>query len=118
MADLARTLTDGTPAAAALFDEMVAVAERHLGTQEGEGSADQTAVPVRTLTAMKLGITMLHGQLSRVLDLDDATGAGWHEISRAVLAIVSPAIAGAEGTALARHGLDEYEIIEGKKDHD
>jgi AcrR family transcriptional regulator len=117
MAYLARALTDDTSAAAAIFDEMVAVAEQHLSDSAALG-----AVPVRTLaavlTAMKLGITVLHGQLSRALELDDATGAGWHEISRAVLTIVSPAITGSEIGTLASRGLDHYEETEGKKGHD
>lgn len=118
---LARALTDDSPGAAALFDEMVAVAEEHLTTTDLADDARQ-GVEVRTvaavLTAMKLGITMLHGQLSRVLELDDETGAGWHVISKALLAIISPAVTGSELTELAQRGPAEHDSAEGEHKHD
>lgn len=116
MAYLARALVDNSPGAAVMFDEMVAVAEVHLTPLDGVGDSG-APIPPRTvaavLTAMKLGITVFHSQLARTLDLGDDTEAGWHEISKALLAIVGPALMGGGMIAeLAGQGVDQYDAVQ------
>jgi hypothetical protein len=60
------------------------------------------------LTAMKLGVSVLRDHLDRVLDVRD-TEAGSHEISKALLVIVSPSVVGGEISELAAKGLQDYE---------
>jgi AcrR family transcriptional regulator len=116
MAYLARALVDNSPGSAVMFDEMVAVAEVHLTPLDGVGSSGgqiSSRTVAAVLTAMKLGITVFHGQLTRVLDLGDDAEAGWHEISKALLAIVGPALMGGGSIAeLAGHGVDEYDATQ------
>ncbi|MEV8376109.1 TetR family transcriptional regulator [Kribbella sp. NPDC056861] len=109
MAYLSRALVDDSPGAAAMFDEMVAIAVEHLGPGDQRATGDD-AVPARTLaavlTAMKLGLTILHQHLVRSLELDD-TEAGRQRISAALLALIGPGLtgSGAEIAQLAEKGL-------------
>jgi AcrR family transcriptional regulator len=106
---LARALVDDSPGAAALFDDLVATAERHVRLPEGEdGPPPASARSVAAvLTAMKLGVSLLRPHVTRLLD-PDGTRDVWPEISRAVLAVVSPAVTGGEITELATKGLADY----------
>ncbi|MCE7003226.1 TetR/AcrR family transcriptional regulator [Kibdelosporangium philippinense] len=81
---LARILVEGSPGAASLFDNLVAQHLKAAPSQE-----DRTVAAV--LTAMKLGIPLLRDHLARVLRIGDAEER-WHEIAKAMLAIVSPAV--------------------------
>lgn len=97
---LAQALTDGSAAGAALFDDMVAITEDHLGARPGDVRG-QAAV----FTAMKLGVIVLHAHLSRALGEDALSPAVMPRVSAAVLDIVDAGFAGQETIDLARAGL-------------
>jgi AcrR family transcriptional regulator len=114
MAYLARALVDDSPGAASLFDYLVGIAEQHISAPQLPGTAGQTVNPrsvAAVLTAMKLGINLLHSHIARVIDSDNNTDGdeGWHEIGKALLAIVSPGISGPGISELAGKGLTNYE---------
>ena len=90
---LARALTEDSPTAATLFDEIVELTEAHLSNLEDAESyswrapmSDQAAV----YTAMKLGVIVLHSHLSRNLDVDTLTPEGIARVQPAMLDIVAP----------------------------
>jgi AcrR family transcriptional regulator len=97
---LAQALTDGSPAGAALFDDMVALTEEHLGERPGDVRG-QAAV----FTAMKLGVVVLHAHLSRALGEDALSPAAMPRVSAAVLEVIDAGFAGQETIDLARAGL-------------
>jgi AcrR family transcriptional regulator len=103
---LARALVDDSPAAAALFDEMVALTEQYL---RGTGQFDDVRAAAAVFTAMKLGVTVFLDQLARTLSITDMARDGYPRISRATLAIVSPAVLPPDLADRARTGLDRYE---------
>jgi AcrR family transcriptional regulator len=107
---LARALVDGSPAAAALFDEMVGLTEQYLVStgRFAHESADVRALAA-VFTAMKLGATVFLDQLARTLGVTDLAQDGYPRISRAMLAIVSPDFVSPELANQARAGLDRYE---------
>lgn len=106
----ARALVEGSSGAAALFDDLVVMTEQHVRAVPVPGGG--VVVAARTvaavLTAMKLGVSLLREHVERVLDLGDAE-AGSHEISKALLAIVSPSVVGGEISELAAKGLQDYD---------
>jgi AcrR family transcriptional regulator len=103
---LARSLIDDSPAAAAMFDEIVAQTEHHLTGSDSE-TAD-TRGQAAVFAAMKLGVVVLHQHLSRALGTDSLAPAGLARIGKAMLAIVSPALVGDDLSDAARTGIDEY----------
>src|SRR4029077_14690849 len=62
----ARSMADGSPAAASMFDEMVDLTERWLEEHSQARIRDRRA-HAAVLVAMELGALMLREQLSRVL---------------------------------------------------
>jgi AcrR family transcriptional regulator len=98
---LARALTDGWPAATDLFEQAVTLTEAHLTAQDvAAGQATRTRAAV--FTAMKLGVVVLHDQLSRVLAIDTLSPNGMSRVSDAVLDIVSPTLIGEDLANAAR----------------
>lgn len=83
---LARALVDGSPAAAALFDETAALTERYLADLPGTADVHARAV---VYTAMKLGVTVLHEHVARGLGQDPFT-AGAARVGRATLDVTAP----------------------------
>jgi TetR/AcrR family transcriptional regulator, regulator of cefoperazone and chloramphenicol sensitivity len=65
----ARSMADGSPAAASMFDEMVDLTERWLAEHSQARIRDRRA-HAAVLVAMELGALMLREQLSRVLGDD------------------------------------------------
>lgn len=108
---LARALVDGSAAAATVFDDLVDLTEHHLaGRSPGEevGRADLRAQAV-VLTAMRLGITVLHEHVSRGLGVEVFSTQGGPRVGRASLDVLAPGLM-AEGIAeRARAGLDDFE---------
>src|SRR5712664_3644279 len=88
---LARALVDGSPAAAALFDEMVALTEHYLVSTR---KFEDVRAPAAVFTAMKLGVTVFLDQLARTLSITDMARDGYPRISRAMLAIISSEVVG------------------------
>jgi AcrR family transcriptional regulator len=107
---LARALVDGSPAAAALFDEMVALTEQYLlSTGRFAHESAEVRASAAVFTAMKLGVTVFLDQLARTLSITDMARDGYPRISRAMLAIISPEVVGPDLADRARAGLDRYQ---------
>ncbi|MFB4278664.1 MULTISPECIES: TetR/AcrR family transcriptional regulator [unclassified Nonomuraea] len=104
---LGRALVDGSPAAAAMFDELVAVTEEHL-TRGQHSEADHRA-RATVLTAMKLGITVLHEHVSRALGTDLYAPQGALRVGKAQLDLIAPEFLGREVFDQARTGLEKFE---------
>lgn len=104
---LGRALVDGSPAAAAMFDELVRVTEQHLADDEGSEADHRARATV--LTAMKLGITVLHEHVSRALGTDLYAAQGATRVGRAQLDLIRPEFLGRELFDEARTGLAKVE---------
>jgi AcrR family transcriptional regulator len=102
---LARALVDGSPAAATVFDELVAITEQHLVDVPAETDARTRAV---VLTAMRLGLTVLHDHVSRGLGVELFSRTGSARSARATLDLIAPQIIPG-GADRIRDGLDKYE---------
>src|SRR3981081_4153171 len=78
---LARALVDGSPAAGALFDEMVTLTEQYLrSTGHFSRESAEVRAQAAVFTAMKLGATVFLDQLSRTLNITDMTLDGYPRI--------------------------------------
>jgi AcrR family transcriptional regulator len=107
---LARALVDGSPAADALFDEMLNYAEESSGRLAGAGapaSSDPHA-HAAVATAMQLGIIVLHHHLARALGKDIFTHEGYRIAGRAMLEIYSRPLLSPEIAAEALSGYESY----------
>jgi AcrR family transcriptional regulator len=104
---LGRALVDGSPAAAAMFDELVSVTEEHLASSDGPEVDHRARAAV--LTAMKLGITVLHECVSRALGTDLYGQQGALRVSKAQLDLIRPEFLGRELFEQARTGLEKFE---------
>jgi len=81
---LARSLVDGSPAAAAMFDEMVELGEGWLAAHNPGQMADPRGYSA-VLVAMQTGMLMMHGQLSRLLGADIFTAEGHLRLTEAMI---------------------------------
>ncbi|MGW0482536.1 TetR/AcrR family transcriptional regulator [Nonomuraea sp. NPDC003214] len=96
---LGRALVDGSPAAAAIFDQLVKVTEENLhGGPDPRGRA-------AVFTAMRLGVYVLHEHLTRTLEADAFAPATMARIGAAMLDAVSPEFVGRDLVDRAREGL-------------
>lgn len=87
---LALALVEDSPAATAIFEALVAVTEGHLRTREG-GTADVRAQAV-VLTAMRLGVTVLHRHVGQALNTDVFSEEGVARVSLATLDLLAPGL--------------------------
>lgn len=87
---LALALVEDSPAATAIFEALVAVTEGHLRTREG-GTADVHAQAV-VLTAMRLGVTVLHRHVGQALNTDVFSEEGVARVSLATLDLLAPGL--------------------------
>ena len=102
---LARSLVDGSPAAAAMFDEMVELGEAWLATHNPGQMADPRGYSA-VLVAMQTGMLMMHGQLSRWLGTDIFTAEGHLRLTKAMIdffsqPLLSPELADQARAAVA-----------------
>ncbi|MFI6292323.1 TetR/AcrR family transcriptional regulator [Nonomuraea sp. NPDC050790] len=104
---LGRALVDGSPAAAAMFDELVAVTEEHLAGTDEPGADHRARATV--LTAMKLGLTVLHEHVSRALGTPVFGAEGAMRVGKAQLDLIRPEFLGRELFEQARTGLEKAE---------
>jgi TetR/AcrR family transcriptional regulator, regulator of cefoperazone and chloramphenicol sensitivity len=81
---LARSLVDGSPAAAAMADEMVELAEDWI-TQHNPGQMADPHGYAAVLIAMETGMLMMHSQLSRWLGADVFTAEGHLRLAGALI---------------------------------
>lgn len=103
---LARSLVDGSPAAEAMFDEMVELCEAWLARHNPGQMADPRGYSA-VLVAMQSGLLMMHGQLSRWLGADIFSAEGHLRLTAAMIdfysqPLLSPALA-EQARATVRH---------------
>ncbi|MFC4950336.1 TetR/AcrR family transcriptional regulator [Pseudonocardia sp. GCM10023141] len=102
---LARALVDGSPAAAGIFDDMVALTESYLADVPGAADARTRAV---VFTAMRLGLTVMHDHVSRGLGVDLFSREGSTRVANATLDVVAPEIIPDGMADRVRTGLDRF----------
>lgn len=105
---LVRTLVDGSPAAAALFDEIVRLTEEYLRRVGRATEPAELRAQAAVFAAMKLGLAVFNDQLLRTLGAKDPAREGYPRIARATLAILAPEFVGVEAVDRARAGLERY----------
>jgi AcrR family transcriptional regulator len=84
----ARALTDGSPAAVALFDETVAYTEEVLGQGRPGLSAPKTEdlhAYAAVMTTMTFGLMTLHEHISRALGASTLTSEGYSRMALAMI---------------------------------
>jgi len=89
---LARALTDGSEAANTLFDDAVAFSEEILDRGSpgmSRPNTDDLHAYATVLTAMSVGMVVLHEHLSRALGADTLTAEGYPRMALAAVEILS-----------------------------
>ena len=105
---LARSLVDGSPAAEAMFDEMVDVAEAWLARHHPAELPDPRGYAA-LFVAMETGLLAMHGQLSRALGADVFSPAGHLRMTRAKIDFYSHPLLAPELAAQARVAIDQLQ---------
>jgi len=104
---VARALVDGSTTGAAIFDEMVTATEQWL-TRADQFRSDPPTVDRKIraalVTAMKIGIPLLHDHVSRALGADMFEPEGDRIVALALLDIYSHKLLNAEAAAAAAAG--------------
>jgi AcrR family transcriptional regulator len=106
---LVRSLMDGSPTLARLFDEIIASAEQWYALADKDRpqpSFSDVRTRAAVFTAMVFGVPLLRDQLSRVLGVDTFSPDGNRRVALALLDIYSTAMISPELAATARAGLD------------
>lgn len=101
---LARSLVDGSPAAAAMFDEMVELGQRWLDKNNPGQFADPRGYSV-VLVAMQTGLLMMHSQVSRWLGADIFTPEGHLRLAAATIDFYSQPLLSPEVAEQAREAV-------------
>ncbi|MBL7490751.1 TetR family transcriptional regulator [Frankia sp. AgB1.9] len=99
---LARSLVDGSPAAVALFEQMVALTEQWLADGRLAVAAADPRAFATALIAMQTGLLMLHDQVSAALGTDVLDAAGQIRLGKALIDLYSQPLLTAEQAAQAR----------------
>lgn len=105
---MARALVDGSPAAAQLFDDAVAFSEELLGRGAPGMARPNTSdlhAYAAVMTAMNLGLMVLHEHLSRALGADTLGRQGYRRLALAMLDIHDDRLMDPELVAQARAAL-------------
>ncbi|HTW99581.1 MAG TPA: TetR family transcriptional regulator [Acidimicrobiales bacterium] len=105
---LARSIADGSPAADAMFDRMVALGEDWLALHHAGTVRDRHGLAV-LLVAMELGALMLGDQLSRALGGDVLAPDGHLQMMRARIDLYSTPLLSPELAAQAHVALDRLQ---------
>ncbi len=105
---LARSMIDGSPQAASMFNEMVALGEKWLERNERGRMVDPRAYAA-LLVAMELGALSLHEQLSNVLGADIFSPQGHLRLAKAKIDFYSKPLLGAELATQAHAAIDQLE---------
>lgn len=87
---LALALVEDSPTATAIFEALVAVTEDHLRTREADTSDVHAQAVV--LTAMRLGVTVLHRHVGHALHTDVFSEEGVARVSLATLDLLAPGL--------------------------
>lgn len=105
---IARAMTDGTPAAVALFDDLVLYSKEVLETGRpgvSKPATDDLHAYAAVMTGMSLGLFVLHEHLSRTLGGDVLTPEGYPRMALAMVDIYDDRLLSPELAAQARAGL-------------
>ena len=106
---VAQALADGSPTAGRVFDEMVTMTEEWLARAD-EARTDMPAVDRRiraaVVTAMKVGIPLLHDHVSRALGSDMFEPEGDRLVALAMLDIYSHKLLDDEAASAAEVGYE------------
>jgi TetR/AcrR family transcriptional regulator, regulator of cefoperazone and chloramphenicol sensitivity len=103
---LARSMIDGSPQAASMFDEMVELGEKWLERNNPGQMVDPRAYAA-LLVAMELGALSLHEQLSRALGADILSPEGHLRLARAKVDFYSKPLLNPELAAQAHATIDQ-----------
>ena len=106
---LARSMIDGSPQAAAMFDEMVALGEKWLERNNPGQMVDPRAYAA-LLVAMELGALSLHEQLSRALGADIFSREGHLRLATAKVDFYSKALLGPERATQAHAAIKQLQV--------
>ena len=107
---VARALADGSPTAGPIFDELVTMTEAWL-VRADRARTDAPTVDRRVraalVTAMKLGVPLLHDHVSRALGTDMFGAEGDRLVALAMLDIYAHALIDEDAAASAAAGYEE-----------
>jgi len=107
---VARSLADGSASAGPIFDEMVSMTEQWLSradaTRPDRSSIDRR-LRAAVVTAMAMGIPLLHDHVSGAIGADIFEPEGDRLVALALLDIYSHELIDARTAAAARAGFDE-----------
>lgn len=117
---LARALTDGSPAAMALYDEVVAYTEELL--EDGRPGVakprtDDLHAYAAVMTTMSFGVMVLHEHLSRALGANTLTTEGYPRMALAMLEILDDDLMSPELSEQARTALKNMLAAGGQPPH-
>jgi AcrR family transcriptional regulator len=104
----ARSMVDGSPAAASMFEEMVELAEQWLA-QHNPGQTTDPRGYAAVLIAMETGMLAMQAQLSRALGVDILSPEGHLRISRAKVDFYSQPLLSPEQAAEAHAAIDRLQ---------
>ncbi len=105
---LARSMVDGSPAAASLFDQTVEATEQWIARHNPDITADPRAYAA-VLVAMQVGPLVMHDHLSRALGADILTPAGSLRMGRAMIDLHSHSLLSSELAAQAHAAYDRLQ---------
>ncbi len=105
---LARSMLDGSPAAASMFDDMVELAEQWLSRHRPGLSADPRAYAA-VLVAMQVGMLGMHDHLSRALGADILGPEGHPRMTRGLVDLHSHTLLSPDQAARAHEALDQLQ---------
>jgi AcrR family transcriptional regulator len=103
-----RSLVDGSPAVAGLFDDMVKLSEQWLARYNPGQFADPRAYSA-VLVAMQSGMLAMHEHLSRALGADIFSPEGHARMAGALVDLYSKPLLGPELAAQAHAALDKVQ---------
>ncbi|WP_233617430.1 TetR/AcrR family transcriptional regulator [Actinomadura sp. WAC 06369] len=106
---LARALVDGSPGAAELFDDAVAVSKEMLDGDVPGLAPPKTADPhayAVVMTGITFGLTVIHEHMSRALGTDIFGAEGYARMARAMLDIITDDILAPDVVVQMRASLD------------
>jgi TetR/AcrR family transcriptional regulator, regulator of cefoperazone and chloramphenicol sensitivity len=104
----ARSMLDGSPAADAMFGELVGLGERWLDDHHPGEMADPTAYAA-LLVAMELGVLVMREQISRALGADILGPEGHLRLARSKLDFYSRPLLSPELAEKGHAALDEFQ---------
>jgi hypothetical protein len=105
---LARAMLDGSPAAAAMFDEMVGLGEEWLA-EHHPGRIEDPQAYSALLVAMELGALFMKDQLSRTLRTDVLSQDGHLRLSKAKIDFYSQPLLSPDLAAQAHAAIDRIQ---------